>query len=203
MARSGTREVARRAIAAEITSAAECLFREQGYDATTVDDIAARVGMSQRTFFRHVGTKEDLVLAEFDRHGDRMVELLRARPSTESPWTSLRHTFEVFVSLREEPATRDRSDLMWSILLNTPSLRAAYFDRMNLIQQRLVDVLQDRVPDPGPRVVTRALVGAAFAALHAVTENCNDRPGTFAADLDEVLDQLAPAAVGDVEASPA
>ncbi|SDO23160.1 TetR/AcrR family transcriptional regulator [Geodermatophilus sp. DSM 45219] len=197
MAGTGVREVARRAVHAEITSAAEFLFREQGYDATTVDQIAERVGMSQRTFFRHVGTKEDLVLAEFDRQSERMVADLQSRPAGEDPWTSLRHAFEVVVGQREDPTVRERAKLMMSIVETSGTLRAAYFDRMDLVQRQLVDVLLGRAHNTESRVIMRALVGAAFAALHAVSENCDldDGPDTFAADLDQVLARLAPAVV--------
>ena len=187
--------MARRAVHAEIAAVAERLFREQGYDATTVDHIAEQVGMSQRTFFRHVGTKEDLVLADSDLQGDRMVTALRARPATENPWTSLRHAFQVAVESRREKAARERAQLMWSIIESSPALHAAYLDRMDLVQRRLVDVLLERSPDAGSRVVNRALVGAAFAALHAVMEGCDpapDGPDTFAADLDHVLARLEP-----------
>lgn len=174
---------------------AECLFREQGYDATTVDHIAERAGISQRTFFRYAGTKEDLVLGEFERQGERMVDVLRARPATENPWTSLRHAFEVVVASRGEQSDRDRAKLMYSIIESSPALRAAYLDRMDLIQRRLVDALLERPTGTDSRVVTRALVGAAFAALNAVMETCDpdgNGPDTFAADLDHVLAQLEP-----------
>ncbi|MEU0238605.1 TetR family transcriptional regulator [Nocardiopsis sp. NPDC006198] len=190
MAESRVRGVARRAVHAEITAVAECLFREQGFDATTVDHIAERAGISQRTFFRYAGTKEDLVLGEFDRQGERMVDVLRSRPAAENPWTSLRHAFEVVV------ADRGRAKLMYSIIESSPVLRAAYLDRMDLIQRRLVDVLLERAAGTGSRVVTRALVGSAFAALNAATETCDpdcNKPDTFAADLDHVLAQLEPA----------
>jgi AcrR family transcriptional regulator len=194
MVQSRVRDVARRAVHAEITAVAECLFREQGYDATTVDHIAERAGISQRTFFRYAGTKEDL--GEFERQGERMVDVLRSRPAEESPWTSLRHAFEVVVASRGDQSDRDRAKLMYSIIESSPALRAAYLDRMDLIQRRLVDVLLDRATGTDSRVVTRALVGAAFAALNAVVETCDpagNGPDTFAADLDHVLARLEPA----------
>jgi AcrR family transcriptional regulator len=40
------------------------LFRERGYEATTVDDIASAAGSSRRTFFRYFGTKEDVLLLD-------------------------------------------------------------------------------------------------------------------------------------------
>ncbi|MET8977914.1 TetR family transcriptional regulator [Streptomyces sp. NPDC004539] len=53
------RERRRRATQAEIEDAAIGLFERQGFDRTTVDEIAAAAGVSPSTFFRHFPTKED------------------------------------------------------------------------------------------------------------------------------------------------
>jgi hypothetical protein len=111
------------------------------------------------------------------------------------PWTSLRRAFEVVVASRGEQSDRDRAKLVNSIIESSPALRAAYLDRMDLIQRRLVDAHLERTTGTDSRVVTRALVGAAFAALNAVIETCDpdsNGPDTFAADLDHVLAQLEP-----------
>ncbi|GLW07129.1 TetR family transcriptional regulator [Microtetraspora sp. NBRC 13810] len=49
-----------------LAEAATALFDERGYDATTVDDIAARAGVSRSTFFRHYRSKEDVIFPEHD-----------------------------------------------------------------------------------------------------------------------------------------
>ncbi|MGF1663413.1 MAG: TetR/AcrR family transcriptional regulator [Kineosporiaceae bacterium] len=49
-----------------MTRAALDLFAEQGYQATTVDEIAARAGVTQRTFFRHFGDKGEVLFDEDD-----------------------------------------------------------------------------------------------------------------------------------------
>ena len=50
----------------DVARAALELFSRQGYDQTTVDEIAAAVGVSRRTFFRYFETKPDVVWGEFD-----------------------------------------------------------------------------------------------------------------------------------------
>lgn len=59
-----------------LIAAAFDLFEQQGYDATTVDDIAARADTSRSTFFRHFRGKDDVVLPDHDallaRVGDRL-----------------------------------------------------------------------------------------------------------------------------------
>ncbi len=61
---SPLRERRRRQTAREIESAALELFRAHGFTATTAQDIAAKAGMSPRTFFRYCDTKVDAVPAE-------------------------------------------------------------------------------------------------------------------------------------------
>src|SRR5689334_22693065 len=58
------------------------LFREHGYDATTVDRIAEAAEISPSTFFRYFPTKEDLVLT--DEYDPLLVRILRAAPKDAS-----------------------------------------------------------------------------------------------------------------------
>ncbi len=53
-------------ISRRLAEAAVALFDENGYDATTVDDIAARAGVSRSTFFRYYRSKEDAIFPDHD-----------------------------------------------------------------------------------------------------------------------------------------
>lgn len=57
---------------AAISAAAVRLFVNQGYDATTVDQIAREAGSSRATVFRHFGSKEDIVFHRYDRELERL-----------------------------------------------------------------------------------------------------------------------------------
>jgi AcrR family transcriptional regulator len=83
------RDRQRAQIRAEIRRAAFRLFVERGYDAVTTEEIATAAGVSPRTFFRHVPTKEELLLAPVRHGGAAIVNLLEKRPATESPDVAL------------------------------------------------------------------------------------------------------------------
>ena len=58
------------------------LFDRQGYEETTVDEIAAAVGISRRTFFRYYESKRDVVWGEFDAELVRLRDQLDGAPAT-------------------------------------------------------------------------------------------------------------------------
>src|ERR1700745_739050 len=64
------------------------LFREQGYQATTVEQIAAAAEVSPSTFFRYFPTKEDVVLQ--DDMDTRMVEAFTRQPKDLAPIAAVR-----------------------------------------------------------------------------------------------------------------
>jgi AcrR family transcriptional regulator len=83
------RDRQRAQVRADIRRAAFRLFVERGYDAVTTEEIAAAAGVSPRTFFRHVPTKEELLLAPVRHGGAAIVNLLEQRPAGESPDVAL------------------------------------------------------------------------------------------------------------------
>ena len=68
------------------------LFARQGYDDTTVDEIAAAVGISRRTFFRYYESKPDVVWGEFDAELGRLRDRLAEAPADEPMMDVLRRS---------------------------------------------------------------------------------------------------------------
>jgi AcrR family transcriptional regulator len=79
-ASASLRDRTRRAMQAEVSAVAFRLFADQGFDGTTVDQIAAEAGLSRTTFFRYFGTKEDVVLCNLGELGREVSAALSARP---------------------------------------------------------------------------------------------------------------------------
>ena len=189
---SGLREFSRQAVRSRIAEVAEELFVAQGFEATTVDEIAGTVGMSQRTFFRYFASKEDAALDGFERLSGDFIARLTGRPLPETEWDSLRRAFDVMVEQVEDPERRRHTRAMHRIAGSSPTLLAAYLQRADHMQRRLVEVLVARAEERGERtdeLVLRAVVGSAFACLQAVmsresgTEDCaEDGTGDGAGD---------------------
>ena len=74
----------------DVARAALELFARQGYDETTVDEIAAAVGVSRRTFFRYYESKRDVVWGEFDAELVRLRDRLAEAPDDQPMMDVLR-----------------------------------------------------------------------------------------------------------------
>src|SRR6201999_2191851 len=85
---AGLRERKKARTRASLREHALRLFREQGYQATTVEQIAAAAEVSPSTFFRYFPTKEDVVLQ--DDMDSRMIEALARQPADLAPIAAVR-----------------------------------------------------------------------------------------------------------------
>jgi AcrR family transcriptional regulator len=68
-----------------LEQAAAELFAERGFDETTVADIAARAGLTERTFFRHFADKREVLFSGQDAFTDAVVTAVAAAPGTATP----------------------------------------------------------------------------------------------------------------------
>lgn len=187
------------AVKREITDAASALFAERGYKATTIDDIAAAIGMSQRSVYRYFPTKEALVIGKFDFVADGMLEALRQRPPGESLWESLRRVFDVLVAHADGSEALATSEPIQQIVFETPAILAVYLQRLQQLQDAVVDVVIARahaagVPyakdDPAPRALTGAAFGCLVAAQHSWL--AGGRKGKFANAIDRAMRVVRP-----------
>ena len=107
-----------------LAAAAIDLIIARGFDATTVEDIAASVQVSPRTFFRYYPTKEDVV-GDLLRAGVvDLVQRLAARPADEPLSTALRAAALGWADLDEEQATRLLK--LSQVLRSSPCLQPSF-----------------------------------------------------------------------------
>ncbi|GJG86762.1 TetR family transcriptional regulator [Gemmatimonadetes bacterium T265] len=93
----------------QLTEAAFTLFLRDGYDATTVDAIAAAAEVSRRTFFRYFGTKEDVLLAWVELRDGALRAALAERPRGEPPLATVRAALAPLVAYYEAAPERWRA----------------------------------------------------------------------------------------------
>ncbi|MFK0118598.1 TetR family transcriptional regulator [Streptomyces sp. NPDC090994] len=182
------------------------LFTEQGYEETTVDDIAAAVDVSQRTFFRYFASKQDAAFYVARLAEASFVEAVRARPADEAPLDALRlalaESWDGIGEAIEQLVPLDVHLRFYQVIESTPALLAAHLHRATELEEQIARVIAEREgldvdADPRPRVVV-----AAFGAVMRVTERTwttrGDASLTALRTLtDTHLDQLEPALTGN------
>lgn len=164
------------------------LFLDQGYDNTTVEDIATAAGVSHMTFFRYFPTKESVV--ESDDYDPLIARLIAERPLDEDPLTALHRALAsglVSIYEADEQALLARTRL----ILATPALRARLWQNQSATEQLFTDALMARRPADDPLRI-RVLAAASLAALTTALTVWVERDGSepLPALVDEVFSAL-------------
>ena len=156
---------------AEVSEIAFRLFAEQGFDQTTVEQIAAEAGLSRTTFFRYFGTKEEVVLGKMSEIGHEVATALAARPEDEQPWEALRRAFDVITRPRaDEP---EPSLNLMQLLSDACALMTRQWEKTQGWQSMLVPEISRRLgghTNPVDDLRARALVASAISCLDAAAD---------------------------------
>jgi AcrR family transcriptional regulator len=184
----GLRELTRASVRDQIAEQALLLFDEKGFDATTVDDIAAAVGISARSFFRYFPTKEDAVIGDPSALAGVIRDAAAARPSDESAWVALRRALDPFEVTDRADITRALRHMR--VMMSTASLRARNVEKHivwavtlePVIIERLAAerVRRDGVADDADaiRFEAQTLIHAALACFDVALSEWTRREGT-------------------------
>jgi AcrR family transcriptional regulator len=155
-----------------IRASALRLFREQGYDATTVEQIAAAAGVSHMTFFRYFPAKEDVALS--DSYDPLIASHIAQTPAT---WPVIRRIRAVLAEGLRQVYDTDRDTLLAQnkLIISTPALRerlwASQIEAQELILQALGAGQHDPHPSFQDRVTVAACLAAATTAILTWVEN--------------------------------
>ncbi|MFB7930464.1 MULTISPECIES: TetR family transcriptional regulator [Streptomyces] len=150
------------------------LFATRGYDETTVDDIAAAVDVSQRTFFRYFAGKEETAFFVPRLAEGLVVQALQVRPPDEAPLEALRRavleSWDTINEAVEEIVPIDLHLRVYRVIESTPALFAAHLRRSAELEEQLARIIAEREgldvdADPRPRIIV-----ALFGGVIRVTE---------------------------------
>ena len=167
---------------AEVEHAAFELFARQGFERTTVDDIARAAGIGRRTFFRYFPSKNDIAWGDFDGQLRLMRKRLAGYPRDMPLVDVIRDALVAFNRVEPEVAPWHRRRM--ELILTTPALQAhsalRYADWRQVLAEFVAGRLGMAVDALAPQAISYAVLGVALASY----EQWLRVPG---ADLTELL----------------
>jgi AcrR family transcriptional regulator len=191
----GLRERTRRAVQAELVASAMDLFLSQGFEATTVEQIAAAAGLSRRSFFRYFASKDDVLAQALSASGEQIAAELAARPDGELPWLALRRAFDPLI----DAMTADSRSLpMTRMMFESSALRASHLQKQTSWRQAIAAQVGPRLPrqltGDDRRLQADALSSAALACLMTAQAEWAARDGrrSLAELLDLTMSAVSP-----------
>ena len=163
----GLRERKKARTRASIREHALRLFREQTYQRTTVEQIAAAAEVSPSTFFRYFPTsREDIVLQ--DDMDTRMIEALERQPARLGPLSAVRAASrEVFTSYTQADLDLLRETTV--LTMTVPEVRARAMDEFARTISVVGEALAKRSGRPADDLAVRTTAGAIIGVIMSVT----------------------------------
>ncbi|MFF0293926.1 TetR/AcrR family transcriptional regulator [Kitasatospora sp. NPDC004614] len=206
---AGLRERKKQRTRDALIGAAHRLFLGQGFARTTVDEIAAEVEVSQRTFFRYFANKEEVALAVLADVEEEFLERLRTRPAEENPLQAMRGAVhEVWQAIDQDRGARYGTVTavleLFELIESTPTLLAAHLRHSFQQEGEVARILAEREAlDPDTDLRPRLLAAVfgtvvrishlSYAASADQHSHCTD--GMLAL-LERHFDELGPALAG-------
>ena len=184
------RERKRRVTLDRIAEVGLKLFVENGYEATTLDAIAAASGISRRTFFYYLKSKEDVLLAHESGNFPQALRptFLKQSPK-QSPLNAARKTFLALASMyqTQESIIADR------ILRSIEPLRLRKEALLVQMEELLAEAMYEMWPDRSKRPALRMAAMMAIGTLRLAKDNWreNDAAHPLTHYIDEAFDLLS------------
>jgi mycofactocin system transcriptional regulator len=168
----------------ELEEAAFGLFAARGFEATTVDEIAAAAGIGRRTFFRYFPSKNDIPWGAFELELERMRARLRDCPPEVPLMDAIREALVDFnqVPAAQVPLHRRRMEL----ILRVPTLFAHSTLRFTAWREVVAEFVAARTGQRTGHLAPQAIAHAVLGVSVAAYEHWLDDP---ASDLSTLLDE--------------
>ena len=170
-----------------IQEAALRLFRTQGYEQTTIEQIAEAAEVSPSTFFRYFPTKEDIVL--HDALDPLFFASFAEQPPELSPIQALRASLRV-VAEGLTPQQLETEQERQELIMTVPGLRARMLDGFASTMHGMAVQLAERVGRSPDDLEVRAVIGAVLGAGIAVWFTSPGSPRPWAEEITHYLDEF-------------
>ena len=157
----GLRERKRQQTRERLTQVAMALFLERGFEATTLDDIAAAADISRRGFFHYFASKEDVVFAWQEESTAALIAAVAARPASESMLAAAENAMSAMVrQLRPGEAIA-----MARLKRDNPALQARDQVKYEKLERALAEALGKRAGHKAERLQARLVAMIATGAM--------------------------------------
>ena len=184
---TGLRERKKARTRAAIRQHALRLFRDKGYQATTVEQIAEAAEVSPATFYRYFPTKEDVVLQ--DDFDVLAMDVFEAQPPGLSTIAAMRAALaQVLASLAPEELERFREST--ELTLTIPEVRARALDELTRATQVMAEAVARRAGLPPDDFAARNLAGAITGVIMTASLPNRSEPADMFASIDAALAHL-------------
>jgi AcrR family transcriptional regulator len=185
------RERKKRLAQATIEEAALRLFQQQGYEQTSIQDIADAVMMSSRTFFRYFASKEEVLFGPMHAIQSEGLRFLQHVASTQPPHAALRATFEYLASLYQQQ--RVSFLLRYQVAIQIPSIVSIYLYVLMETEPAMCDALCSHLEAATNRHEIRFLVAIYMTALRVALNVWleQEAQGDLVSLLGEYLDAIS------------
>lgn len=164
---------------ARIMQTAKALFLKNGFDATTIDEIAEIADISKRSFFDYFPTKEDVIVSWQDAFGDLLVEKVAERPEGEP----LHRMVEAAMSQAIMESVSPEGVAIDKMVRDSTALRGYMHLKYVTLERRLAQALAaravsqqplDTLPVGKPALLAMVAVGALRLGSAAWTPSEDD-----------------------------
>jgi len=163
----GLRERKQQQTRERLKRAAMALFLERGFEAATIDDIAAAADVSRRSFFHYFASKEDVVAAWQEDAAAALVAGILARPADESMLTAAENAIAAAVK-RIDPT---EAAAMSRLKRDNPALHARDQLKYEKLERALADGLAQRAGRKSDRLKARLVAMIATGAMRVGGES--------------------------------
>jgi AcrR family transcriptional regulator len=177
----GLRERKRQQTRERLTRVAMALFLERGFEATTLDDIAAAADISRRSFFHHFESKEDVVFAWQEESTAALIAAVAARPANESMLAAAENAISEMVrQLKPGEAMA-----MAQLKRDNPALQARDQVKYEKLERALAEALGQRAGHKTEKLQARLVAMIATGAMRIggelwAAEGAREKPEVFA-----------------------